>query len=160
MRVHIDQPPRARDGGVVRRVLVQRNAHKTPQRQRVRQSPGDAALRPDAFEIPDQQRPEVDPRSQRRTTVPRRIELCAAALDELVEALRLQQLVQSLIKRMPRRRRQLPVRDPQILLLLPLPARPHRHAPILQTPPVNTRILSTYESALAPRAASNLNYFH
>src|ERR1039458_4764925 len=70
---------------------------------------------------------------------PGRIELPAAALDELVEALRLQQLVQPLIKRMPRRRRQLPVRDPQILLLLPLPARPHRHAPILQTYPVNPR---------------------
>src|ERR1019366_6741717 len=112
----------------------------------------DAALGPDVLEVSDQQRPEVDPRSQRRTTVPGRIELPAAALDKLVETLRLQQLVQPLIKRIPRRRRQLRVRDPQILLLLPLPARPHRHAPILQTHPVHTRILLTYESALAPRA--------
>jgi hypothetical protein len=53
---------------------------------------------------------------------------------------------------MPRRRRQLRVRDPQILLLLPLPACPHRHAPILQTHPVHPRKLSARESALAPRA--------
>jgi hypothetical protein len=44
---------------------------------------------------------------------------------------------------MPRRRRQLRVRDPQIFLLRPLLARPHRHAPILQTKPVDTSILSS-----------------
>jgi hypothetical protein len=59
MRVQIDQPPRARNRRVIRRVLVQRDAHETPQGQRVRQPPGNAALRPDALEIPDQQRPKV-----------------------------------------------------------------------------------------------------
>src|SRR5437879_11423157 len=44
---------------MIRRVLVQRDAHKAPQRQRVRQPPGNSALRPDALEIPDQQRPKV-----------------------------------------------------------------------------------------------------
>jgi hypothetical protein len=43
--------------------------------------------------------------------------------------------------------------DPQIFLLLPLLARPHRHAPILQTKPVDTSTLSVHESKLAPRAA-------
>src|SRR5271167_3226718 len=43
---------------------------------------------------------------------------------------------------------------PQIFLLLPLLARPHRHAPILQTKPVDTSTLSAHESELAPRAAS------
>ncbi|MGC2173407.1 MAG: hypothetical protein WA555_19680, partial [Candidatus Sulfotelmatobacter sp.] len=41
----------------------------------------------------------------------------------------------------------------QIFLLLPLLARPHRHAPILQTKPVDTSTLSAHESELAPRAA-------
>src|SRR6266849_2125390 len=54
---------------------------------------------------------------------------------------------------MSRSRCQLRVRDPQIFLLLPLLARPHRHAPILQTKPVDTSTLSARESKLAPRAA-------
>jgi hypothetical protein len=55
---------------------------------------------------------------------------------------------------MPRSRCQLRMRDPQIFLLLPLLARPHRHAPILQTKPVDTSTLSGHESELAPRAVS------
>src|SRR5258708_2392572 len=53
---------------------------------------------------------------------------------------------------MPRSRCHLRVCDPQIFLLLPLLARPHRHAPILQTNPVDTSTLSVHESKLAPRA--------
>src|SRR6266496_4318316 len=154
MRIQIDQPARTRNRRVVRRVLVPRDAHKTPQRQRVRQPPGNPALRPDALEIPDQQRPKVNPRRQRRTPVLGRIELRAPLLDKLVKALGLQQLIQTLIKRMPRSRRQLGVRDPDVLLLLPLLARPHRHAPILRTNSVDTAEVFAYESGLAPRAAS------
>src|SRR5258708_7243638 len=153
MGVQIDQPPRARNGRVIRRVLVQRNAHKAPQRQRIRQPPGNAALRPDALEIPDQQRPKVNPRRQRRAPVLLRIKLRRAALDQRGESLRLQQFIQTLIERMPRSRCQLRVCDPQIFLLLPLLACPHRHAPILQTKPVDTSTLSVHESKLAPRAA-------
>ena len=40
-------------------------------------------------------------------------------------------------------------------LLLPLLARPHRHAPILQTKPVHTSTLSAHESELAPRAVKH-----
>src|SRR5438067_6091559 len=152
MRIEVDQSSRARDRRVVRRVLVQRNAHKAPQRQRVRQPPGNPPLRPDTLEIPDQQRSKVNPRRQRRTPVLLRIKLRAPLLDELVEALGLQQLIQALIKRVSRSRRQLAVRDPDVLLLLPLLARPHRHAPILQTKPVDTSTLSVHESGLAPRA--------
>src|ERR1019366_3438511 len=137
MRVQIDQPPRARNRRVVRRVLVQPDAHKAPQRQRVRQSPSNPALAVDALEIPDQQRPEVDPRRQRRPPVLGRVELCAPALDKLVEALCLQQLIQTLIERMPRSRRQLRVRNPDVFLLLPLLARAHCHAHILRTKPVD-----------------------
>src|SRR5216684_425239 len=121
---------------------TQPNTHETPQRQRIRQPPGNPALRPDALEIPDQQRPKVNPRRQGRTPVLGRIKLRAPLLDKLVEALRLQQLVQALVERMSRRRRQLAVRDPDVLLLLPLLARPHRHAPILRTNSVDTSQVS------------------
>src|ERR1035441_3479433 len=112
MRVQIDQPPRARNRRVIRRVLVQRDAHETSQCQRVRQPPGNPPLRPNALEIPDQQRPKVNPRRQRRTPVLLGIKLRAPGLDKLVEALGLQQLIQTLIERMPRSRCQLRVRDP------------------------------------------------
>ena len=49
-----------------------------------------------------------------------------------------QQLVQPLIERMPRSRGQLRVRYPDVLLLLPLLARPHRHVRILRTKLVDT----------------------
>src|SRR5271156_2232873 len=57
---------------------------------------------------------------------------------------------------MPRRRGQLRVCDTQILLLLPLLPRPHRHAPILQTNPLHSSESSAYESGLAPRAVMAL----
>src|SRR5207245_598559 len=91
---------------------------------------------------------------QRRTPVLGRIELRTPLLDKLVEALGLQQLIQTLIKRMPWSRRQLGVRDPDLLLLLPLLARPHRHAPILQTNSVDTVKVLAYEPGLAPRAVN------
>src|SRR5664280_715305 len=94
MRVHIDQPPRTRNRRVVGRVLVQPYAHKAPQRQRVRQPPSNPTLAVEALGIADEQRPEVDPWRQRWPPVPGRVQLRAAALDKLVEALRLQQLVQ------------------------------------------------------------------
>src|SRR5271165_5382679 len=49
-----------------------------------------------------------------------RIKLRAPAFDKLVEPLCLQQLVQPLIERMPRSQRQFRVRNPDVLLLLPL----------------------------------------
>src|SRR6266849_7522833 len=54
---------------------------------------------------------------------------------------------------MPRCRRQLPLRYPQILLPLPLLACAHRHALILRTTAVDHTILFLQESRLAPRAA-------
>src|ERR1019366_9206568 len=156
MRVQIDQPPRARDRRVVRRILVQRDAHETPQCQRVCQTPSNAALRSDALEIPDQQSPKIDPRRQRRSPVLGRIELRAPLLDKLVEALRLQQLVQLLVKRMPRSRCQLRVRNPNLLLLLPPLMRPHRHVRILRIIPVTYTIFSVPESRLAPQPAKRV----
>ena len=119
--------------------------------ERRRRPPGNAALRPDALEIADQQRTKVNSRRQRRTPVLGRIEPRAPALDKLVEALGLQ-LIQPLIKRMPRRR-QLRVRDSQIFLLRPLLARAHRHASILRMIPVNHTIFFVPESRLTPQPA-------
>jgi hypothetical protein len=64
-------------------MLGQRNAYKVPQRQRVRQSPRNPALRLDAFEIADQQRPEVNPRRQRRPPVLGGIKLRTPVLDKI-----------------------------------------------------------------------------
>src|SRR5207244_2651704 len=127
---------------MVRRSLIQPDPQKPPQRQRIRHSPSDPTLSLDAFEITDQQRAEVNARPQRRAPVLLRIKLRAPALDKLVEALGLQQFIQPLIEWMPRSRCQLRMCDPQIFLLLPPLARPHRHAPILQTKPVDTSTLS------------------
>jgi len=52
---------------------------------------------PDALEMPDQQRAEVDPRRRRGPPILRRIELRAPLPDKLVKALGLQQLIQLLI---------------------------------------------------------------
>ena len=61
VRLHIDQPPRPRDRRVIRRRLRQTNAHKLPQRQRVRQPPRDPSLAVDSLEVADQQRSKVNP---------------------------------------------------------------------------------------------------
>src|SRR5208337_986993 len=81
-----------------------------------------------------------------------RIELCTPLLDKLVKALGFQQLIQLLVKGMPRRGCQLGVCDPQSLLLLPLLARAHRHRAILRTMSVDTSDVFAYEPRLAPRA--------
>jgi hypothetical protein len=50
---------------VIRGLLVQSNPQKPSQRQRIGQPPSDPTLAIDALEISDQQRPKVNPRSQR-----------------------------------------------------------------------------------------------
>src|ERR1019366_2106897 len=53
---------------------------------------------------------------------------------------------------MSRSRRQLRVRNPNVLLLPPLLARPHCHAHILRTKPVDTSTFFAHASRLAPQA--------
>ena len=106
VRFHIHQPPRPRDRGMIRRLLIQPYPQKPPQRQRVIGPPGDPALRIDPFEIPDQQQPKVHSRHQARPPPFFRIEPPAPPLHELVETALFQQLVQTLIKRMTRALRQ------------------------------------------------------
>src|ERR1700737_4605914 len=54
---------------------------------------------------------------------------------------------------MPRCRSQFRVRNPNLFLRLSLLARPHRHARILRTNPVDRSGLSAHASRLAPQAA-------
>ncbi len=46
---------------MVRRLLVQSDGEKLPQRERIGQPPGNAALAVDALEEPDHHDPEVQP---------------------------------------------------------------------------------------------------
>jgi hypothetical protein len=87
---------------------------------------------------PIKQRTEVDAWRQRRTTELRRVELRAKIFDKPVEALRIQNGVQTLIKWMSRRGGQLRVCHPQILLPLSMVPSAHRHKQSLQTSPVDT----------------------
>jgi hypothetical protein len=138
MRLQIDQPPRARDGRVIRRLLVQLHLQKPPQRQRIRRPPRDPALTVDPLEIADQQQSEVPPRHERRSPHRLRIEALTLAFDEFVELALFQQLVEPLVEWMPRRPRQLRMRDPEIRLVSPLLRSPsHRHDSNVQTKAVN-----------------------
>jgi hypothetical protein len=53
---------------------------------------------------------------------------------------------------MTRRRSQLRMCNPDVLLLFALLARPHRHARILRTKLLSTSTISAQESRLAPQA--------
>ena len=96
--------------------------------QRVRRSPRDAALRVDAFEVPDQQQPKIDARRQTQSAHRLGIKAGALRLDKIVEVMLTQQLIQTSIKRMARRRRQILGRHPYRWLPIAL-SFAHRHAP-------------------------------
>src|SRR5260370_23753208 len=159
MRFHVDQTAGARNRRVIRRVLIQPYPHKAPQPQRIRQLPGNPPFTVDALEVTQQQRPEVDPRGQRRPAILSRIELRTPSLYKLVELLRLQQFIESLIERMSWRRRQLRMSDPNVFLLFPLLARSHCHTRILRILPVDTSNFFAYASGLTPRAAKGVRRF-
>jgi hypothetical protein len=124
--------------GVIRCIFIQRNTQKAPQAQRVLQPPGDAALRLDALEIPDHERPEIDSRRQSRTPQPVGIKPCAQLLDQRVESLAVKNFVQTNIERVTRTHSHICIRHPQILLPLTILARSHCHDLILQITPVET----------------------
>src|SRR5262249_41304306 len=60
VRFEVDQPTRTRNRRVIRRGVLQTDAQKVAQRERVRGAPGDAALGIDPLEIANQQEPEVN----------------------------------------------------------------------------------------------------
>ena len=86
---------RARDRRVLRRRFVEPQAEEAAQGEEIGRPPGDAALRIDAFEVPDQQEAEVRARCQTRPTNPVRVERDALALDELVGDVRVKHLISS-----------------------------------------------------------------
>ena len=131
MRFHIDQPSRSGDGRVIGRGLIQADPQELTQTQRIGSSPGDATFGIHALEVADQQQTEIRARRQRRTSILVCVELGAFGFGEFIELLLIQQFVQARVKRMPRPSRQFGMRDPQLLLPLPVFARAHRHTNIL-----------------------------
>ena len=127
VRLHINQPARPRDRRVVGHVLIQPHTQEPADGERVGCPPCDPALRIQAFEVADQQQPEVDPRRQARPSHRRRVERAARLLHERIEARVVQEDIQPLVERVRRRARQLGHRDPQALLSAPFASRAHRH---------------------------------
>src|SRR5216117_3600734 len=155
MRFHRDQPPRARDRGVIWRRLGQPQFEKLAQRQRIRRPPRDATLPLNPFEISDQQQAKIPPWRQRRTPHRLRVEALTLPLYKLVEPTLLQQLVQPLVERMCHRPRPLRVGNPKLFLRLPLlGSSSHRHARSLRTSALDYARNFTSESRLSPRTAS------
>ena len=88
-----------------------------------------AALGIDPFEVADQEQPEVRAGCQTGSAM-RRVERRALRLDEVIEAVCVEERIQSLIKRMPDGPRQIVRRDPQswrVSLILPTT---HGHAAV------------------------------
>ena len=113
------------------RAVVQPQAQKTPQRQRVLSPSGHPPLRVQPLEIPDQQQPEIHPRHQARPpTLPLPTESPAAIFHRIVEAARLQRLVQALMERMTRtlRRRPAAAVTPPVALGLSVDPSPRAHS--------------------------------
>ena len=110
---------------MIRRVLGQREAQEAPQGKTICAPPSDAPLRPDPFEVADQQHPKVVARRDRRPATLRIIRL-AKFLDPRIKPGFRQQLVELHVKHMAHRPRQLIVHDEQIILTLRL-ALPQRH---------------------------------
>src|ERR1700733_14095695 len=67
MRFGVDKPTRARDGNVIRSLLLQSNRQKLPQRQCIGQTPCDPAFAVQSFEKADHHDAEVETRRKRWT---------------------------------------------------------------------------------------------
>ena len=85
VRLEIDQAARARNRRMIRRRLRQHQPEKLAQRKRIRRTPRDRALGVQAFEVADQQQPEVASRRQTRTADLVSVESLTERLDVAVE---------------------------------------------------------------------------
>jgi hypothetical protein len=99
VRLEINQATSAGNRRMVRRRVRQHQAEKLAQGKRIGRPPRDRALRVQAFEIADQQQPEVATGRQSWSTVVR-IESLAQAFDEPVEIVLVEDLIQSHVERM------------------------------------------------------------
>ena len=112
---------------MIRRRFGQHQAEEFAQGERVRRSPRDHAFSIQAFEIADQQQPEVASGWQTRTANLRGVESLAQALEVAVEVVLIENLIQSRVEPMRRAPRQILCRHPhRRLLRVPL-ASAHRH---------------------------------
>jgi hypothetical protein len=112
---------------MIGRRLVQPQAQEMAYRQRVRRSPGDPALRVEAFEIADQQQAEVPAGGEAGPPHHWRVKRPTLVLDKLIEPRGIEDLIQPHVERMARRHRQLGRGNPQRRLLALAFA--HRHGP-------------------------------
>ena len=117
---------------MIRRLLVEPDRKELPQRERIGQTPRDAAFAVQSFEEADHHDAEILARRQRRTPQFIVIEVGAAGLAETIETGVVQNLVEPLIEGMTGCRRQLAA-VPQVLLSLSLLPRPHRHSSIVRS---------------------------
>ena len=117
VRLQIDPTPRPRYRRMVRRPLHKIQLQELPKTQRVTHPPCDPTLRILPLEESEQKQPEIPARRQSRTPHPLRVEARAFLLHEAVESRFLQNPVQPIVERMPRRSRKLRRRYPQLLLL-------------------------------------------
>ena len=103
MSFGVDEPPGSRDRYVIGRPLIQPNAQKLPQSERIGQPPGDATFAIESFKETNHHDPEVEPRCQRRTSQFLVIELSALGLAKAIEARLVENLVEPLVERVARR---------------------------------------------------------
>jgi len=115
---------------MIRRPFIQSITQVLTETQRISHPPSDTTFRIDTLEVAHQHQPEVRARRQRRPSIVIRIEPRALTLAELVKLLAVQQPVRLFIKWMTRTTDQLAMRDPKLLLPLPLFAGAHPHTNI------------------------------
>ena len=91
---------------MIRQRLGEAEPQKPAQRQRVSGSPRDSTLEVEALEVADQQQAHVQPGRQAQSAA-FRTERGALVFDECIESVRVEDLIETAIERMPARRGQL-----------------------------------------------------
>ena len=133
---------------VVGRGLVQREVQKLADAQRVGGAPRDRPFRVQAFEVAEQQQPEIAARRQTRPADPVGVERRALRFDEGIEARLVERAIQALVKRVPGAFRQICGGHPHRRLARPAPSFAHRHARSVVRA-VNR--VDPYDEGLSPR---------
>src|SRR5260370_29788259 len=135
---------------MVRRLLIQSDGQKLPQRERIGQTPRDATLTVEPFEETDHHNAEVQARRQRWPPQFRVIEAGPTLLAEAVKTSFVENLVQAAIERMARGHRQLAA-VPQCLLPLPLLTSDHGHKLILKSKHFHRQMFFNFSTLAASR---------
>src|SRR5690606_32252776 len=121
--------PNPREAAMVGRLLIERNIEKPAEREAIPAAPGDAALRVDAFQVPNEQHAEIIARRDRAPAAGF-VMGSAEFLDERVEASLGEQPIELVVKHMPRPPRERADLGPELLLSLSTPpAERHRILP-------------------------------